>query len=380
MNLRPVKPKSGIEKLDFVIDSDTVTKLQNMVSSFTEDDWDEWDYRQKNFNVHYTTKSIRFKWLNLELEKYELKDSQDFVGFEKLKSILCDFFSFVESKYQGKVCRVLLTRQNPKSVIAKHTDNGFTFSYAHRFHIPIFTHQSIKFGCGEDFINMKIGSAYEINNQLTHWVENNSESAYKIHLIIDVIEERHMNREVVPQKALFVHVPKTAGTSIERSLKLNEKCGWVRNPSYLMHDPLFLLQKTNNITEDTFVFSVVRNPFTRTYSYYSHFKRINNVDLTFKEFLQIIRSRIPPTARTPLIGYNQSFYLFGDNGLLGTSKIYKYENLSELEYDFDVILGKENSGNYSPLNYFQDYGEDEKNLVRHICAEDFINFGYSLEF
>jgi hypothetical protein len=380
MNLRPVKPESGIEKLDFVIDSDTVMKLQSMVSSFTEDDWNEWDHRQKVFDNHTHTKTIRFEWLDLGIKKYEVKDSQDFAGFENLKSILGQFFNFVESKYRGKVCRIILTRQNPKSVIPKHTDNGFSLSYTHRLHVPIFTDSSIKFGCGVDEINMQVGSAYEINNQLTHWVTNDSESAYKIHFIIDVIEERHMNREVVPQKALFVHVPKTAGTSIERTLKLNEKCGWVRDPSYLMHDPLFLLQKTNNITEDTFVFSVVRNPFTRTYSYYKHFKRNNQVELPFKDFLQIIRNRIPPTSRTPLIGYNQSFYLFGDDGLLGISKLYKYENLLELEYDFNIELGYSNIGNYSALEYLKDYGEEEKNLVRHICAEDFMNFGYSLEF
>lgn len=380
MNLRPVKPESGVEKLDFVIDSDTVAKLHNMVSSFTEEQWDEWNLRQKTFDNHVCTKTIRFRWLDLGIEKYELKDSQDFSGFNELENILGGFFNFVERKYQGKVCRVILTRQNSKSEIPKHIDNGFSLSHTHRLHVPVFTDSSIKFHCGVDEINMQVGSAYEINNQLIHGVVNDSESAYKIHLIIDVIEERHMNIEVVPQKALFVHVPKTAGTSIERTLRLNEKCEWIRNPSYLMHDPLFLLQKTNDIPEDTFVFSVVRNPFTRTYSYYNHFKRINQVELSFKEFLHIIRNRIPPTDRTPFIGYNQSYYLFGDNGLLGTSKIYKYENLLELELDFNIRLEHENVGNYHPLNFFEDYGEDEKNLVRHICAEDFLNFGYSLEF
>jgi hypothetical protein len=380
MNLRPVKPESGIEKLDFVIDSDTVTKLQSMVSSFTEDDWNEWDHRQNTFKEHCTTKTIRFRWFNLDSTIYKVEDSEDFPIYKKLESILEIFFNFIEREYQGKICRVIMTRQDPNSTIPEHRDSGFSLTYTHRIHVPIFTNPSISFHCGVDNMNMEVGSAYEINNQLIHKVVNGGATDFKIHLIVDVIEERHINRDVIPKSALFVHVPKTAGTSIEKALNLNVKCGWVRNPSYIMHDPLFILQKTNNITAETFVFSVVRNPFTRTYSYYNHFKRINQIELSFKEFLQIIRNRIPPTIRTPLVGYNQSYYLFGDDGLLGTSKIYKHENLSELEHDFNIKLGQENVGNYNPINYFYEYGEEDKNLVRHICAEDFMNFGYSLEF
>jgi len=380
MNLRPIKPKSGIEKLDFVIDDDVVKRLQYLVSSLTESEWDEWDYRQKNFEKHKNTKTIRFRWLDLDITKYDPKDSKDFPRLQKLASVLGGFFNFVESKYQGKICRIILTRQEPNSVISEHLDSGFSLTYTHRLHVPIFTNPSIMFKCGEDSANMQVGSAYEINNQLIHAVINDSKDVHKIHLIVDVIENRHINNEVIPESSLFIHVPKTAGTSIEKALNLNAKCGWVRDPSFLMHDPLFLLQKTNKITQNTFIFSVVRNPFTRTYSYYEHFKRINDVHVSFKEFLQFVRCRFSPTPKTPLIRYNQSFYLFGDNGLLGTSKIYKYENLLELQMDFNINLGQENIGGYSEFDFLKAYGEEEKNLVRHICAEDFLNFDYSLEF
>jgi hypothetical protein len=379
MNLRPVKPESGIEKLDFVIDGATVTKLQNMVSSFSEEEWDEWDYRQKSYEYHRHTKTIRCRWIENNIDEYHEGLTVEYGIFSSIERVLGNVFTYIKRHYQGKICQAILTRQNPHSLITPHIDIGKKLTYSHRLHIPIFTNDDILLQCGEQIINMKVGRVYEINNQMNHMVVNNSDS-FKIHLILDVIEDRYIGKKFVSSNPLFVHVPKTAGTSIENTLNLQSSVYWKKEPKYLNHDPLFLLQQLNHIPNDTYIFSVVRNPFTRAYSYYWHFKRINGVELTFRDFLQIVRNRVPVTNKTPLVGFNQSYFLFGNDGLMGINKIYFFENLLELELDFDIQLQKMNVGDYSYERYYLDYGKDEQNLVRHIYAEDFMNFGYSLEF
>lgn len=176
-------------------------------------------------------------------------------------------------------------------------------------------------------------------------------------------------------KILFVHVPKTGGTSIKEFLQNNNLEIW--NRSWPMgHDPYFELESMNRL-DNTFKFSIVRNPYTRTYSYYHHFKFQNNADISFLDFLNLIRLR-KSTLQTPMISYNQSFYIFDRNGNMSLSKLYKYENLNQFENDFGIQLEYLRKGNYTKNDYKKDYNENAINLVKHLFLEDFINFNYSL--
>ena len=90
------------------------------------------------------------------------------------------------------------------------------------------------------------------------------------------------------KKLLFIHIPKTGGTSISEKLKEMGLNIWNRDYKFLNHDPLFMLSKNNNLSE-AFKFTVVRNPYTRAYSYYIHFKRVNGVEVSFYDFLLYVK-------------------------------------------------------------------------------------------
>ena len=157
---------------------------------------------------------------------------------------------------------------------------------------------------------------------------------------------------------LFVHVPKTAGQSIFSVLEQKYGDNWNR-VVYAKHDPLFVLQKNNAFTKRTYKFSVVRNPFRRTFSYYKHFNRINGTNYKFEEFLHFVKTG-EYFERTPMISYPQSFYCIDDRGDIGLSKVYKYEFLSELESDLDIIK----------INTSDRYGEVYEDIPRRVPSVD----------
>ena len=131
----------------------------------------------------------------------------------------------------------------------------------------------------------------------------------------------------------------------------------------------------------------MRNPYTRTYSYYKHFQKINNVKLSFYDFLNYVKFRGNYILyknyynRTPMVLYEQSFYIKDKLYNIGKlNKIYKFENLQEFEKDFDTKLLILNKGEYDQDDFYRDYGFNEIELVKNIYNEDFINFNYNKNF
>lgn len=195
----------------------------------------------------------------------------------------------------------------------------------------------------------------------------------------------------IDKPILFIHVPKTAGTSIDRALRNQYTWNFVPGPPRPMHDPLFLIDRYNDLS-NFFVFAVVRNPFTRAFSYYKHYLKHNKCDISFEQFLDHVRRKRQmifnhfessitiKVDTTPFIVYSQSFYLYDSKGKMSLDKLYRYENLSELESDFGIQLPRFNVGSYSKEDYIKEYNPTTIDLVRHIYLEDFVNLNYSLDF
>jgi hypothetical protein len=176
---------------------------------------------------------------------------------------------------------------------------------------------------------------------------------------------------------LFVHIPKTAGSSISKILDEKGLDNWNREwPRH--HDPYSYLKDANKIDESIFSFSVVRNPYTRTYSCYKQFNKVNQTSISFIEYLENIKNN-KISKISPLLHIPQSFYVM-DDGVLQVNKIYRFENLKELEEDLDWTLGFYNVGTYAIESYLKDYTEEAVNMTKYFYDSDFVNFGYSKDF
>jgi tetratricopeptide (TPR) repeat protein len=73
--------------------------------------------------------------------------------------------------------------------IPKHTDSGYSLLNCHRVHIPLITNNDVTFSVGDEQINMQAGEFWEINNSVTHGVENKG-GEDRVHLIVDWMPNR----------------------------------------------------------------------------------------------------------------------------------------------------------------------------------------------
>jgi hypothetical protein len=176
---------------------------------------------------------------------------------------------------------------------------------------------------------------------------------------------------------LFVHIPKTAGSSISKILNENGLDNWNRAwPRH--HDPYNYLKSVNTIGDNVFSFAVVRNPYTRTYSCFKQFNKANQTDISFIEYLDNIRKN-KISEISPLLHIPQSFYIV-ENNTLQVNCAYRFESLKDLEADFGWQLGFYNVGNYVVESYIEDYTQEAIEMTQYFYDSDFINFGYSKDF
>lgn len=192
---------------------------------------------------------------------------------------------------------------------------------------------------------------------------------------------------------VFIHIPKVAGCSIERSMD-----GIGATEPYPTHGTA--TEFRNKCDWDSVKsFAVVRNPYEQRASQWTEMSKIGPLrphllkwKSSFKEWINWA-GEVKPNPWDTLEKYPyqsltnrpQSFYVEG-----GVSKIIRYENLEE---EFALLckewgMGIEslpmiNVSTNKPLvcdispNYLDWYTDEMKEIVYSIYREDFDNFGYS---
>lgn len=187
----------------------------------------------------------------------------------------------------------------------------------------------------------------------------------------------------------FVHVPKTSGMSIKKSIAIN--CpdavympisqknipDWRR----VMHYPYSYWEP---MIQDKWVFSIVRNPYVRAVSFYIWFNTKYNQKLSFENMFskKYWTEYYKHPKRIHQDGLHlqittQTEIVTGSNGLL--SNIFKYEDgYSELEKKLGFKIDqKENIT--KKYNYLDYYDEKRQKQILNLFETDFQNFAYNTE-
>lgn len=79
-------------------------------------------------------------------------------------------------------------------------------------------------------------------------------------------------------KFIFVHIPKTAGTTISLSLDSFSDIHSTSSDPYRHHLTIKEISKRFNYTNNYFTFAFVRNPWSRTVSWWHYINRVANQD------------------------------------------------------------------------------------------------------
>jgi len=182
-------------------------------------------------------------------------------------------------------------------------------------------------------------------------------------------------------KCIFIHIPKCAGTSIEKALNMfdnNELFGYDENNKIAkqhLTSKQVLEYIPKKIFDDYFKFAFVRNPYDRAVSSAAYHK-IDLIDFltNSSKFDGKILHKIPFKQHLTQHLKPQNDYCYS------LDFVGRYENLED---DWNTITGhlginvklkRENQSQHD--NYRKYYLKKEKELVDNLYKEDFELFGY----
>jgi len=188
--------------------------------------------------------------------------------------------------------------------------------------------------------------------------------------------------------AFFIHIPKTAGTSLYTSLGM-EKLSYTHIPARVLES--FYPDEFENY----FKFAVVRNPWDRFVSLYEFLKTgthwpeqkiwaekiIGNK--TFEEFVRKINDDywFRNAVMSDNFFFPQSYFVTDRKGRVKVDKIYKFEKLSsafeDLNNRFSTKQTLSHQRKTSARKKYQDYyTEETKGIIASIYQSDVELFGY----
>ncbi len=161
--------------------------LRDAIFSLGDAIWGENTYRQEEYSVHIYTKSIVMiftdgnGWPDIEVTKEN--------GWDLLSEHVEPIMNRLLSEYYppgGTIIRAMIANLTVGGVIKTHVDGHPSFHAGHRIHVPITTNPRVRFMIDGRPNQLKVGKAYELNNQKTHSVMNKGKED-RLTLIFDYV-------------------------------------------------------------------------------------------------------------------------------------------------------------------------------------------------
>ena len=186
--------------------------ILEILKTVSDDEWDRdtavRNSKEKIEQTNLDTRALLLKYKSLAATGPGFVDYEknDVETLNKLKPFLDEIISDAKNFYgyeNLKISSVAFTELRRGGIIPEHTDEGKMLTTHHRIHIPLVSDPAVKFTLDHKDYYLEPGHGYEINNQLTHEVRNES-NIDRIHMIIDLKEwkdgEQTELYEVDPKK------------------------------------------------------------------------------------------------------------------------------------------------------------------------------------
>jgi quercetin dioxygenase-like cupin family protein len=165
--------------------------------------WHEQQYRQQEFDVHRQTESIVLVFCNLEVWP-EIEICKE-PGWDRLAAVAVPVMHDIIARHYppgGAIIRAMAAKLLAGGKISPHTDSHPSFHRGHRIHVPITTNPRVRFMIDGRPHRLRVGHAYEINNQMNHSVMNKGDED-RITFIFDYVppaELARIQRNVAPRR------------------------------------------------------------------------------------------------------------------------------------------------------------------------------------
>ncbi len=179
----PLKNLGGID-----IDS-----LRRTVLSLDEETWLLNERRQTDYEVHRQTRSVVMVFCDGPMQDLVVTKSD---GWDALADVAVPVMHEIIGRcYEpgGTIIRAMAANLLAGGRINPHFDSHSSFRLSHRIHVPITTNPRVRFTIDGRPFQLKVGQAYEINNQKTHSVIN-SGSEDRITFIFDYLPAQNVGR------------------------------------------------------------------------------------------------------------------------------------------------------------------------------------------
>lgn len=197
-------------------------------------------------------------------------------------------------------------------------------------------------------------------------------------------------------KFIFLHIPKTAGTSMEEALYDYHDFDYTDDPHIeLAHYYDYMNKDEFN---SFYKFTTIRNPFNLLYSTWGYYVRDNNYNIEFNEWIKWrhegsisdMESKVPD----PRDGnfrllffinrYPQTFWCVNRHGEFIIDRFLSFENidndLNELTNHIglnDILLPRTNVNRLDQKRYIEYYNQESIEIVKKQFKIDLDLFGYS---
>src|SRR5512135_973905 len=157
-----------------------VSALRERVMAFTEEDWNRDNWRRTQFKAHQQTTTIPL------IFDEDFRHARPTIrpDYAALRAQVEPVLALIRRHYDqdpglrrlqddsgpAYPVRILLARLCPGGVIPAHMDRIFSLAHAHRVHVPVVTHEDVKFVIDGRRQPMREGEIWEINNRRAHQV------------------------------------------------------------------------------------------------------------------------------------------------------------------------------------------------------------------
>ena len=146
--------------------------LQSAVLDLDEAAWLVNSQRQNDYEVHKQTRSVVLVFCDGSMEDLEVSKTD---GWDMLADVAVPLMHDIIKRFYspgGTIIRAMAANLVSGGRINPHFDSHASFRRSHRIHVPITTNPRVRFMIDGKPFQMKVGNAYEINNQKTHSVMN----------------------------------------------------------------------------------------------------------------------------------------------------------------------------------------------------------------